>query len=135
MVVVRENGIERHVTALEAFLLQLAKRGVEGSGPAARAYMTLMEEAKNWRGPESPVTCVLVGFGFVHSMGPLRMARTIDPYRETARLVLEPWLVEAALARLDRVLSPAEQRIVVEATRTPHKVKWPEWWSERPQTN
>jgi hypothetical protein len=45
-------------------------------------------------------------------------------------MALEPWLVEAALARLGRTLSPADQRIVMKAARTPHKVKWPEWWSE-----
>ena len=61
------------------------------------------------------------------------MAKKLDPYRETARMVLEPWLVEDALARLDCRLTPNEQRTVVEATRTPHKVRWPEWWSERPQ--
>ena len=60
------------------------------------------------------------------------MATKLDPYRETARMALEPWLVEAALADLDRKLSPAEQQTIVKATRTPHKVKWPEWWSERP---
>lgn len=41
-------------------------------------------------------------------------------------------LVEAALARLGEKLSPAEQRIIVKATRTPHNVKWPDWWSEHP---
>jgi len=60
------------------------------------------------------------------------MAKKLDPYRETARMALEPWLVEAALARLVQPLSPTEQRIIVKATRTPHKVKWPEWWSENP---
>ena len=40
--------------------------------------------------------------------------------------------LEAALARLDQKLSPADQRIIVKATRTPHEVKWPEWWSARP---
>jgi hypothetical protein len=60
------------------------------------------------------------------------MAKKLDPYRETTRLVIEPWLVEAALARLPRPLAPAGQRIVVEATRTPHKLQWPEWWSEHP---
>ena len=39
-----------------------------------------------------------------------------------ARMALEPWLVEAALARLDRQLSPAEQETIIAATRTPHKV-------------
>jgi hypothetical protein len=62
---------------------------------------------------------------------PLRMAKKLDPYRETA-LPLEPWLVEAALARLPKTLSPADQQIIVNATRTPHKVEWPEWWSEYP---
>jgi hypothetical protein len=58
------------------------------------------------------------------------MAKKLDSYRENARMALEPWLVEAALARLDRKLSPAEQQIIVKATRTPRKVRWPEWWSE-----
>ena len=66
------------------------------------------------------------------ALEPLRMARKLDPYRETARIALEPWLVEAALARLPQTLSPADQRIIVKATRTPHKVRWPEWWSEHP---
>jgi hypothetical protein len=66
------------------------------------------------------------------ALEPLRMAKKLDRYRKTARIVLEPWLVEAALARLRQPLSPADQRIVVEATRTPHKVRWPEWWSEHP---
>jgi hypothetical protein len=47
-------------------------------------------------------------------------------------MALEPRLVEAVLARLGRTLSPADQRIIVKATRTPQKVRWPEWWSERP---
>src|ERR1700730_4210593 len=46
------------------------------------------------------------------ALEPLRMARNLDPYRETPRMALEPWLVEAALARLSQPLSPADQRIV-----------------------
>jgi hypothetical protein len=60
------------------------------------------------------------------------MAKILDPYGETERMALEPWLVEAALARLPKQLSPADQRTIVQATRTPHKVRWPEWWSEYP---
>ena len=33
------------------------------------------------------------------------MAKKLDPYRETARMALEPWLVEAALACLPQTLS------------------------------
>jgi hypothetical protein len=65
-------------------------------------------------------------------MLPLRMARKLDRYRDTVRVVLEPWLVEAALGRLKGALSPADQRIIVQATRTPHKVRRPKWWSEHP---
>jgi hypothetical protein len=70
--------------------------------------------------------------GVTSGLEPLRMAKKLDPYRETARMVLEPWLVQAALARLPHTLSPADHRIIVEATRTPHKVRWPAWSSEYP---
>jgi hypothetical protein len=61
------------------------------------------------------------------------MASKLDRYRETARMMLEPWLVEAALARLgERRLTREEQETVVRATRTPHKVQWPDWWEARP---
>ena len=50
------------------------------------------------------------------------MAKKLDPYRETARMALEPWLVEARVkAQLDLALSPPDQRIIVKATRTPHQ--------------
>jgi hypothetical protein len=35
MVTIREGGTARRVTAAEAFLLQLTKRGLEGDGAAA----------------------------------------------------------------------------------------------------
>jgi len=61
------------------------------------------------------------------------MAKTLDGNRETARLMIEPWLVEAALARLeDRRLSREDQKTVLKATRTPRKVRWPDWWEEGP---
>ena len=137
MVKIREGGAERHVTAAEAFLLQLTKRALEGDDAAARASLAVIEEARERQGAGqsriSAIVLVSVAPGTVTSaLEPLRMARKLDPYRETARIALEPWLVEAALARLDRPLSPADQRIIVKATRTPHKVRWPKWWSEHP---
>jgi hypothetical protein len=135
MVTIREGGAERRVTAAEAFLLQLAKRGVEGDSAAARASLAVIEEARKRRSAGGPLNIVLtaVAPGSVTSaLEPLRMAKKLDPYHETARIALEPWFVEAALARLDRTLSPADQRIIIKATRTPHKVRWPERWSENP---
>jgi len=91
------------------------------------------ERASTDRRLPSFIVWTLVTPGSVTSaLGPLRMAKKLDPYRETARMALEPWLVEAALARLRGTLSPADQRTIVKATRTPRKVRWPEWWSENP---
>jgi hypothetical protein len=137
MVKIREDGAERRVTAAEAFLLQLTKRGLEGDDAAARASLAVIEEARERRGAGqsriSAIVRVCVAPGSVTSaLEPLRMAKKLDPYRETARMALEPWLVEAALARLSQPLSPADQRIVVKATRTPHKVRWPKLWTENP---
>jgi Family of unknown function (DUF5681) len=137
MVTIRESGTERRVTAAEAFLLNLAKRGIEGHSAAAGEALALIEEARKQHRVGEPeigaIVRVIVAPGSVTSaLEPLRMAKKLDPYRETARMALEPWLVEAALARLGRTLSPADQRTIVQATRTPHKVRWPEWWSEFP---
>ena len=137
MVTIREGGTARRVTAADAFLLQLTKRGLEGDDAAARASLAVIEEAGERQGTGRSLPSVLVltmvAPGSVTSaLEPLRMAKKLNPYRETARIALEPWLVEVALARLDRKLSPADQRIIVKATRTPHKVRWPEWWTEYP---
>lgn len=137
MVTIRENGIERRVTAAEAFLLKLSNSGLEGDSAAMRACLAMIEKNNELKSSAGPIidkiVTVLVNPGSVTlALEPLRMAKKLDPYRETARMVLEPWLVEEALVRLDRELGPAEQRFILKATRTPHKVKWPVWWSEDP---
>ncbi len=137
-VTIREDGEERRVTAAEAFLLHVAKRGLDGDGAAARAAMAAIEEARSARGangtaPIQVITITFVSPGSVTpALEPLRMAVKLDRYRPTARMALEPWLVEEALGRLDRRLSREEQEAIVGATRAPRKVKWPEWWEVRP---
>lgn len=137
MVTIREGGVDRKVTAAEAFLLHLAKKGLEGDGGAARASLQSIEAARAGRPNKDDALTVVLRVGIdpgsvVCALEPLRLARKLDRYRPTAKVMLEPWIVEAALARLgDRKMSQAEQRTVVEATRMPHKVRWPNWWSER----
>jgi hypothetical protein len=64
------------------------------------------------------------------SIDALGMAVKINKYSENARYELKPWIVQAALEKLgDRQLSVDEQRIVLESTRTPQKVEWPDWWA------
>ena len=138
MVTVRENGVERRITAAEAFLLHVTKQGLEGDGTAARAAMAAIEDARAARGmdgsdPLRVIIRVMIDTGSVTAgLTALRMATKLDRYRSTARVVLEPWLVVEALDRLgDRRLSREEQAKVVKATRTPKKVQWPDWWEER----
>lgn len=134
MVTIRDGAVEKRMSAAEGFMLHLAKRGLEGDGPAGRALMTTIEEVSGQKAETDrlPTTIVLsmVAPGSVNgALELLRMARKLDPYRPSARMMLEPWIVEAALARLgDRKLSREEQQIVLAATRTPRKVAWPDWW-------
>ncbi len=134
-VVIREDGAERKVTAAEAFLLHLAKCGLEGDGTATRAALAAIEEARaqghygQKHNIDTLIITVVSPGNPNRAMEPLRMATKLDRFRHTARIVLEPWLVEAALARLgERRLTLAEQVTVMRATRTPHKATWPAWW-------
>ena len=59
----------------------------------------------------------------------LKMAAKLYRFQPHAQIKLEPWLVQRALDRLgDRRLNTTEQATVVAATRTPGKVRWPDWW-------
>jgi hypothetical protein len=87
MVTIREGGVERGVTAAEAFLLQLAERGLEGDGPAARATLAVIEERtepSTHQGPGVIIRTILAPGSVTSALQPLRMARKLDPYRETA---------------------------------------------------
>jgi Family of unknown function (DUF5681) len=136
-VIIRENGRQRRVTAAEAFILQLTKRGLDGDSAAARAAIAALGAIPDTdlSGPY-PLVIVrsIVDPGSVSAaVECLRIGTKLDRYRETARIMLEPWIVEAALARFgEKQLTPQEQEIVLKATRTPTKVRWPEWWVVRP---
>jgi hypothetical protein len=108
-------------------VLQLTKRGLEGDGAAARESLAMIEQARERQGVgqsrigEIVLVSVAPG-GVTSALEPLRMARKLDPHRETARIALEPRLVEAALAGLGRTLSPVDQRTIVKATRSQGQV-------------
>lgn len=139
MVTIREDGVERRLTAAEAFLLYMAKRGLDGDGAAARAMMAAIAEAhaagtaKDGSYPLCIVRTIVDPGSVNTALEPLRMATKLDRYRRSARMLLEPWLVEAALARMgERRLSRQEQVKVIEAVHTPGKVRWPDWWEIKP---
>jgi hypothetical protein len=136
-VIIRENGRERRVTAAEAFLLQLTKRGLDGDIAAARAALAAIGDIRSTDVSVSYVSTIvrsLVSPGSVNTaVECLRICTKLDRFRETARMLLEPWIVEAALARFaQKQLTPKEQEVVLKATRTPAKVRWPDWWVVMP---
>ncbi len=136
MVVVREDGRQRRVTAAEAFLLQLTQKGLAGDSAATRSLLEAIEKARLARGDEHEQridTIVLspISSGADAILEPLGIA--VKKYPADEKRVcweLSPWIVEQALGRLgERELSVAEQQEVWEATRTPRKVNWPGWWT------
>jgi len=134
MVTIREDGRERRVTAAEAFLLHLTKRGLEGDNAAARASLTAIETARGARGRNDPMIGFIIHYVSPGSVGTgldaLGMAIKLKRYSADAFYKLKPWIVEAALDRLgDRRLTIKEQEIVVRATHSPIKVRWPDWWA------
>ena len=145
MVTVREDGIERRVTAAEAFALYLTKQGLDGDNAAARQAAEAIGDARAKRrefSPQGRRTLVItfhspssfLSRGSVNTaLVQLRMSRNLDRDRDPARMALEPWIVEMALDRLgSRRPKLEEQERVLRVTRTPEKVRWPDWWEALP---
>src|SRR5688572_6593674 len=86
-VTIREDGQERRVTAAEAFLLHITKRGLDGDSAAARTAMAAIEEARAARGARGSgeirmIVWTIVTPGSLNSaLEPLRMAAKLDRYR------------------------------------------------------
>jgi Family of unknown function (DUF5681) len=135
-VIIRESGRGRRVTAAEAFILQLTKLGLDGDSAAARAAIAAIQDIRGTDPSDETIEFIIsiVDPGSVSAaVGCLRIGTKLDRYRETARMLLEPWIVEAALARFgEKQLTPEEQEIVLKATRRPTKVRWPDWWVVKP---
>jgi hypothetical protein len=137
MVTIREDGRERRVTAAEAFLLHLTKRGLEGDSAAARASLAAIETARATQHHDLPIMTIVRRLMSPGSVGlaleALGMVVKINRYSPSGYYKLKPWIVQAALERLgNRRLTVEEQQLVIEATQFPDKVQWPEWWCATP---
>ncbi len=116
-------------------MLHLTRKGLAGDSAAARSSLAAIETARGKRTPlESTITVIIITFVEMGIEGPLEdlgLAVLHNPYDEgRARWKINPWIVEAALARHgDRRLTTEEQGEVYRATRLPGKVHWPDWWT------
>jgi Family of unknown function (DUF5681) len=135
MIPVSEGGKERNLEAAEAFLLFLQKRWTQGDSTARRLMRRAFDARSELRAtPDetevntfvvSPIAAGSPNGAFLA----LKMGVKHDAFRPTARILIEPWLVQASLDRLgERRLTREEQQVVLKATRTPSKVIWPSWW-------
>ena len=135
MVTIREDGRKRRVTTAEAFLFQLTQKGLAGDSAAARSSLEAIEKARSNRGEDQVtlkfIILKFVGPGMDAILEPLGIAIKKYPTDEDrVRWEINPWIVEKALDQFaDRQLSIGAQKTVWDATRTPRKVNWPEWWS------
>jgi hypothetical protein len=140
MMEITDEGITRRVPVHEVLQRRLLELALTGNNAAMRAVEVLETERQSNQESdafEDRITEIhFVTPGNVNmALEPLKMGRILDRYRkQNARLVLEPWLVEAALDRFgDRRLNVDEQKDVLQATRTPKKVTWPDWWEALPE--
>lgn len=128
------NGERTLLSAEEALLLDLRIKARGGDSAAAELLAEFSDLAASIDELDEnqvfKVRRVIVAPGSVtHELELLRMAKKFDRESKKTYMKLEPWIVEAALDRLgDKQLSLEEQRNVLSATRTPHKVAWPRWW-------
>ena len=134
MVTIREDGRERRVTAAEAFLLQLTRKGLQGDSAAARSSLAAIETARASRSAQGLgdlLRVVIIAYGVGMVLDSLGLAVKHNRFDEDrVRWELKPWIIEAALGRLGhRVLSEAEQREVWDVTYRPQTVSWPKWWT------
>lgn len=137
MVTVRDDGKEHRITAAEAFLLHITKRGLEGDSAAARATLAAIESARGVRHqhdhsnmPSKLVwRCVEPG-SVGTAASPLRIV-TRYGRGENGSYRLNPWIVQKALDRMSEPLSVEDQRKVWDVTKDRSKVEWPHWWLVR----
>ncbi len=137
-VTIREDGVERVVTAAEALVLKLAQHSLSHGGGVAQLLAEVLEQQTKVQTPpqqtKGRIVREIVRPGSVTTaLELLRLGKVLDAARPTAKMLLEPWIVERALARLgERRLSVPDQMTVLAATRRPKKVRWPDWWQALP---
>jgi Family of unknown function (DUF5681) len=127
-VTIKDGLGARPVTAEEAFLLYLRKKALERL-EEIQAFRRKHDPDVDPRDDLTIVRSIVSPDNPNHALRLLKMAEKLYPFQPHAQIKLEPWLVQRALDRLgDRRLNAKQQATVVAATRTPGKVRWPDWW-------
>ena len=131
-ITIRWEGAERTVSRGEALLLKMLAKSQNGYAGVSRALIDICmgELNRRWKRREHRVHFAREGNESdveTPMLAALVELRIINRRRQ-GFVMIEAWIIEAALKRLDRELTEAEQIAVVRATTTPRKVNWPDWW-------
>jgi len=134
-VTIKDGLGARPATAEEAFLLYLRKKALDGN-EGAQERLKEIQAFRLERDPDlgsaditTIVRVIVSPDNPNHALLLLKMAVKLYRFQPHAQIRLEPWLVQCALDRLsDRRLNAMQRATVVAATRTPGKVRWPDWW-------
>lgn len=137
-----EKGRNTKITRAEYIMFFAIKRAIELKDAKLRRHLIEindnMEDLLARRPSNVPLQFVMEHYpdrNEVHNVEDavcaLRMGQVLHRYKDTARAVLEPWIVQAALDRLgDRQLTRDEQELVLAKMHLAHRVNWPEWWDD-----
>lgn len=133
-----EGGKRSKVPRGELLIRKLEKLARDGCSTSASLLLDLKRKVDRARAGSAFDACVTTGnvwdparpaFTAEDILRGLGMVTKLYPSCRTARMMIEPWLVQAALARLgDRRFTREQQEEIVRSTRCPHHVDWPDWW-------
>jgi hypothetical protein len=131
----RINGKPVRITRYQNLLLQLEYRAAKGDADIRKLLLDVgmtieVERYAHALRPDRLFTEDLGDHGHFRLIEQLRQAGILNARARKFQL-LEPWIVERALARMaPGSLDDEEQAVVARATSTPEKVAWPDWWND-----
>lgn len=133
-ITMRINNEVRTMSRLEGLLYAQQARAMKGYRGVSRMLIdeSIAELYARWKRKEGPVEVAYLFFGsdpdpdeyFLDGLEELRIIHR----RRQGHVMLERWIVEAAVQRLQEPLKEAEQVAVLRGTPCPRRVNWPDWW-------
>lgn len=133
---VKVNGRVREITRLQNLLFKLELIAAKGDEDIRKLLLEfgLKVEAQRYRHNREPDRLYFSEDNEINALGfflrSLKEAGILNVRSRKYHLMM-PWIVDLALARLEPgALNDEEQVVVVRATSTPEKVRWPDWWGE-----
>lgn len=133
---VKVNGRAREITRLQNLLFKLELMAAKGDEDIRKLLLEfgLKVEAARYRHNREPDQLYFSQDAWINDLGFFhRHLKDVEILSQRSRKyhLMMPWIVELALARLEPgALNDEEQVVVVRATSTPEKVRWPDWWGE-----